>query len=81
LSNNITKFKEENILTLGDIRIRSILMAFSSAVMYKLISVNTTGLLRKTRNLGVSFVFMGYWFAPELFNPFLRRPSLAQNIL
>jgi hypothetical protein len=66
---------------LGDVRVRSILMAFSSALMYKLISVNTVGLLRKTQNLGVSFVFMGYWFVPELFNPFLRRPSLAQNIV
>ena len=66
---------------LGDVRVRSILMAFSSALMYKLISVNTVGLLRKTRNLGASFVFMGYWFVPELFNPFLRRPSLAQNII
>jgi len=64
LSNDITKFKEENLLTLGDIRIRSILMAFSAAVLYKLVSINTTGLLRRTRNLGLSFAFMGYWFVP-----------------
>jgi len=51
-------------------------MAFSSAVFYKTISWNTTGLLRKSRNLGVSFVLMGYVFVPELFNPFLQRRNL-----
>jgi hypothetical protein len=81
LSIGITKFKEENILTLGDIRARSILMAFSSALLYKLVSYNTTGLLKKTRNLGISFAFMGYWFAPELFNPFLRKPTLAHHVV
>lgn len=73
---NITKFKNDNILSIGDIRIRSVLMAFSSAVFYKAISWNTTGLLRKSRNLGVSFVLMGYVFVPELFNPFLQRRNL-----
>lgn len=68
-------------MTLGDIRIRSILMAFSSAVLYKVISLNTTGFLRKTRNLGLSFAFMGYWFVPELFNPFLRKPVTLRNII
>jgi hypothetical protein len=51
-------------MTLGDIRIRSVLMAFSSALLYKTISINTTGLIRKSRNLGISFAFMGYWFVP-----------------
>jgi hypothetical protein len=80
-SNGITKFKEDNLISLGDVRVRSILMAFSSAILYKVVSINTTGFLRKTRNLGLSFVFMGYWFVPELFNPFLRKPSLARNII
>jgi hypothetical protein len=56
-------------------------MAFSAALLYKTISVNTTGLFRKTRNLGASFAFMGYWIVPELFNPFLQKPKLIQNIV
>lgn len=68
-------------MTLGDIRVRSILMAFSSAVLYKAISYNTTGILRKTRNLGISFAFMGYWFVPELFNPFLRKPVTLRHVV
>jgi len=75
-SNGITQFKQDNILSIGDIRVRSVLMAFSSAVLYKTISWNTTGLLRKTRNLGVSFALMGYLFVPELFNPFLQKRNL-----
>jgi hypothetical protein len=55
-------------------------MAFSSAVFYKTLSWNTTGLLRKTRNLGISFVVMGYVFVPELFNPFLKKQSLAKML-
>ena len=56
-------------------------MAFTAAILYKTISVNTTGLFRKTRNLGISFAFMGYWFVPELFNPFLQKPKLIKNIV
>jgi hypothetical protein len=48
-------------------------MAFSAAVFYKAISFNTSGFLRKSRNMGISFAIMGYWFVPELFNPFLKK--------
>lgn len=66
---------------MGDIRVRSVLMAFTAALLYKTISFNTTGLFRKTRNLSISFLFMGYWFVPELFNPFLQKPQLLKNIV
>jgi fructose-specific phosphotransferase system IIC component len=48
-------------------------MAFSAALFYKMISFNTNGFLRKSRNMGISFIVMGYWFVPELFNPFLKK--------
>jgi fructose-specific phosphotransferase system IIC component len=48
-------------------------MAFSAALFYKTISFNTSGFLRKSRNMGISFFIMGYWFVPELFNPFLKK--------
>jgi len=69
------------MLALGDIRVRSVLMAFSSALIYKAVSYNTTGLLRKTRNLGLSFAFMGYWFVPELFNPFIKNIALTNKVV
>jgi hypothetical protein len=55
-------------------------MAFSSAVLYKSISWNTVGLLRKSRNMGISFVLTGYWLVPELFNPFLKKSKLAETL-
>ena len=56
---------------MGDIRIRSVLMAVSTAAFYKIISFRTNSLIGRTRNLAVSFGFMGITFVPELFNPFL----------
>jgi hypothetical protein len=55
-------------------------MAFSAAVLYKTISINTTGLLRKSRNLGISFLLTGYMFVPELFNPFLKKPKITDIV-
>ena len=46
-------------------------MAVSTAAFYKIISIKTTSLLGRTRNMGVSFGLMGITFIPELFNPFL----------
>jgi hypothetical protein len=67
---------------MGDVRVRSVAMTFSAALMYKLISIRRPlGPLRMSRNLGVSFVFMGYWFLPELFNPFIEKPKATQNVL
>jgi len=51
---------------------RSICMAVSSGLTYKLFSNNTASLLARTRNLGVSFLLNGWLFVPELFNPFLK---------
>jgi hypothetical protein len=62
-------------LSIGDLRVRSVLMAFSAALFYKTISFNTNGFLRRSRNMGISFFVMGYWFVPELFNPFLKKAS------
>lgn len=73
----ITKFKQDYIMCLGDLRVRSIAMSVSAAFMYKLISFNTVGYVAKTRNLAASFLFMGYFFAPELFNPFINKERLA----
>ena len=50
---------------------RSIVMAVSSGITYKLATLNTSSLLARTRNLGAAFVLNGWLFVPELFNPFL----------
>lgn len=63
-SKAISKFKEENIMSLGDLRVRSILMAVSAAFTYKIVSLSTTGFVGRTRNLAASFLVMGYVFAP-----------------
>lgn len=73
VSKDMTDFKDEYILSMGDVRVRSVVMAVSAALMYRLISFKTASLLGKTRNLGVSFGLMGITFVPELFNPFLLR--------
>jgi len=39
-------------------------MALSAAIFYRAISFNTSGFLRRSRNMGISFVLMGYWFVP-----------------
>jgi len=51
---------------------RSICMAVAGGLTYKLISINTTSMFGRTRNLGLSFMLNGWLFVPELFNPFLR---------
>lgn len=48
-------------------------MAIAGGLTYKLISFNTSSLIRRTRNLGVSFVLSGWLFVPELFNPYLSK--------
>ncbi len=48
-------------------------MGVTGALMYKTISFRTTGFLRRSRNLGLSFIFMSYWWVPELVNPLLSR--------
>lgn len=58
-------------MELGDVRVRSIIMAFSAAVMYKIISIPAKGLVPRVRNMALSFGLMGIIFVPELFNPFL----------
>jgi hypothetical protein len=51
---------------------RSICMAVSSGLAYKLATNTSASLLARTRNLGVSFLLNGWLFVPELFNPFLK---------
>jgi hypothetical protein len=68
---SITAWKRNYILELGDLKLRSVLMALSTVFMYRLISIRTTSFLGRTRNLGISFALMGITFVPELFNPFL----------
>jgi hypothetical protein len=46
-------------------------MAVAGGLTYKLISFNKPSLIRRTRNLGLSFALSGWLFVPELFNPFL----------
>lgn len=69
----MTNFKDDYILSVGDVRVRSVIMAVSAALMYRVMSFKTTSLLGRTRNLGISFGLMGITFVPELFNPFLLR--------
>jgi len=68
---DITEFKREYIMGLGDLMNRSICMAIAGGLTYKLISFNNPSLIRRTRNLAVSFVVNGWLFVPELFNPYL----------
>lgn len=58
---------------LGDMMNRSICMAIAGGLTYKLISLNNPSIIRRTRNLGVSFMISGWLFVPELFNPYLNR--------
>lgn len=48
-------------------------MAIAGGLTYKLITLNNPSLIRRTRNLGVSFLVSGWLFVPELFNPYLPR--------
>ena len=43
---------------------RSICMAVMGGLTYKLISLNKPSLVRRTRNLAVSFVVNGWLFVP-----------------
>ena len=60
-------------MSIGDLMNRSICMAIAGGLTYKLISVNNPSLIRRTRNLGVSFLVNGWLFVPELFNPYLAK--------
>jgi hypothetical protein len=53
-------------------------MAIAGGLTYKLISLNNPSLIRRTRNLGVSFIVSGWLFVPELFNPYLGRGEEAR---
>lgn len=72
LARGITDFKGDYILGIGGLMNRSICMAVSSGLTYKLVSSSSASLLARTRNLGVSFILNGWLFVPELFNPFLK---------
>ena len=43
---------------------RSICMAIAGGLTYKLISLNNPSVIRRTRNLGVSFMVNGWLFVP-----------------
>jgi hypothetical protein len=73
LARNITDFKKEYIFSIGDMMNRSICMAIAGGLTYKLISYSNPSVIRRTRNLGVSFMLSGWLFVPELFNPYLSR--------
>ena len=51
-------------------------MAVSGAITYRVLGLKTSGVLGKFRNLGISFMVMGYVFVPELFNPFINRNKI-----
>ena len=68
----MTDFKRDYIMSIGDLMNRSICMAIAGGLTYKLISLSNPSVLRRTRNLGVSFMLSGWLFVPELFNPYLR---------
>lgn len=67
----MTRFKDDYILSLGDIRLRSTCMFVSAGLFYLLLSLHKPTVLSRVRNLGVSFVLNGYLWVPELFNPLL----------
>jgi hypothetical protein len=70
----LTDLKRDYILGIGGLMNRSICMAVSSGLTYKLISSSSSAsLLARTRNLGASFLINGWLFVPELFNPFLKK--------
>jgi hypothetical protein len=71
LARSVTDFKRDHIMSLGDLSNRSVCMAVTGGITYKLVSSGTTSLICRSRNLGVSFLLSGWLFVPELFNPFL----------
>jgi hypothetical protein len=50
---------------------RSICMAITGGLTYKLVSLNNPSLIKRSRNLAASFLISGWLFVPELFNPYL----------
>jgi hypothetical protein len=73
LARGVTDFKRDYVLEIGGLMNRSICMAVSSGLTYKLLSSSASSVFARTRNLGVSFVLNGWLFVPELFNPFLKQ--------
>jgi hypothetical protein len=69
----VTDFKKDYVLSIGDLMTRSICMAVAGGITYKLVSINNPSLIRRSRNLAVSFLASGWLFVPELFNPFLPK--------
>lgn len=63
-AHNITNFKKQYIYSLGDLMNRSICMAIAGGITYKLISLNNPSVIRRTRNLAVSFMLNGWLFVP-----------------
>lgn len=61
---HITDFKRDYVLSLGDMLNRSICMAVMGGLTYKLISLNKPSMIRRTRNLGISFALNGWLFVP-----------------
>ena len=74
----ITDLKEEYILSLGDMRLRSACMFVSAGLFYLLISLKKPTFFGRFRNLAITFGLNGYVWVPELFNPMLIRKSASQ---
>lgn len=75
----MTKFKDEYILSIGDMRLRSSMMFVSAGAFYLLLSLQKPSMLSRVRNLGISFGLNGFMWVPELFNPMLIRKSWSNN--
>jgi hypothetical protein len=66
-------FKRNYILTMGDERIRLIILSVLSIPIWKISNYRSTNApLLRYRNLALTFVGLGLILSPEIFNPFLH---------
>ena len=69
----ITDFKDQKILSIGDMRVRSSLMFVTTGATYLLLTIHRPSTFVRMRNFAASFALNGYLWVPELFNPMLIR--------
>lgn len=74
----MTNFKRNHILSIGDERVRLILLSVLSIPIWKLSNYRSSSApLLRYRNLALTFVGLGLILSPEIFNPFLSEYRTA----
>ena len=68
----ITDFKKKNILDKASLNERLVILSLSSLGLTLIGRKFNPSILRGARNLLVSYVGLGLFLAPEVFNPYIR---------